>query len=208
MYRDYLVPDSNSPRLAFHVKAFSPPPIPTTSPANTSRKSTSIMEVAGPFRLFDLPPELRLIIYEKYFEGHAVEVRAYKDTILYTAKPKKLQPPSLLLVSKAVSKEAMDVYWSTTRIVIDKDTDLELVAGALMPRQRWVDISAVELLVEHSAKEGHRQHHIMCVRSKAYLDASEKLREVKPECRTDALCVTMTWHGEEIEGESMYVPCS
>lgn len=96
-------------------------------------------------RLLDLPAELRLKIYERFFEDYKVRLPHYGRT--------RLSAPSLLLASKQVSHEAVDIYYAAATFVYVYPGH-HTISDALshLPRFRWPHVEHIAVDCTESCK--------------------------------------------------------
>lgn len=75
------------------------------------------MPVLTPFRLLDLPLELHDLISQLVFENHVTKI--YKCSFLASLRSRGVRSPApgLLLASKQVYHEAVDLFWHSTTVV-------------------------------------------------------------------------------------------
>ncbi|KAF2169249.1 hypothetical protein M409DRAFT_52515 [Zasmidium cellare ATCC 36951] len=111
---------------------------PTTSTAatNTTAPSTAPSTTQAPFRLLNLPPELRERVYA-YALDHPSQRAA---DIRYSA---------LTRVSRQVRGEALPVFFAESNFIIDVGTNFSLLQSIFNLREflhRWRELSGVPIL--------------------------------------------------------------
>lgn len=101
------------------------------------------------FRLLDLPPELRTLIYAFVLEGHITKV--YKRPLLAPLRSRlaRSPAPALLLTSKHLHHEAVALFCDSTSVIWDMAFGSWQLLDAL-PRSRWSAIPRVEIHHESS----------------------------------------------------------
>ncbi|KAK5721622.1 hypothetical protein LTR15_006211 [Elasticomyces elasticus] len=85
--------------------------VPTAQQDSANKLLKSLYTLARPFRLNDLPPELRKQIYGFHF-GHATRYHVKYGPGGKTPTP----PPSLLLVSRTIRTEALPLFFNMAEI--------------------------------------------------------------------------------------------
>lgn len=111
--------------------------------ATTTTKSDAMAE--HPFPLFDLPPELRLNIYEKAFEGNTI---SFDDNATHHCG--RSPAPALLLTNKQVYEEAISIFWSCTTVIVPEYVSRSKgILETLFPRSRWPDIKEFVVIMPY-----------------------------------------------------------
>ncbi|KAK5127146.1 hypothetical protein LTR85_008506 [Meristemomyces frigidus] len=92
----------------------------------------------------DLPPELRVHIFELYFASVLTDPRGYEAP----------SPPFLAQASRLLRKEALPVYYNTCRFVVAAERDLYAdTDSATGSRYNWCFSKRSKAFIEHSSCE-------------------------------------------------------